>query len=108
MYPKRTLNFKFSQFSAITAVIIFTIGILGVDKHFDPSAHLPFNSSLFGFHSGILEIFLSITIALQAAYIYDNERTKHRENYRTLEQIRDEREAEEIRNIEKSFKTKKG
>jgi hypothetical protein len=105
MYPKRTFNFRLSQFSFTVALIIYSIGILGVDAHFDSSVHLPFKSSLFSFHSAILEIFLSTILVLQSAYINEEENKKHKENYRTPDEIRDADEAKEIREF---YKNKKG
>lgn len=103
MYPKKTLTFRFAQFCATVSALVFTVGLLGFGAHFDYSINLR-RSGLFSFPASVLEIILSIIIALQAAYIYDSEREKNRNGYRTLEQIRNDEEELAIKEFSKKIK----
>jgi len=99
--PIRTFSFRLCQFSFTVAVCLFIIGAIGIDSYFDYSIRLPFKSSLFSFHSAMIEIMASILLIFQCVYIEEEEVKRHRENYKSPEELRDIQEKKEIKKFER-------
>ncbi|OOQ58888.1 hypothetical protein [Mucilaginibacter pedocola] len=101
--PAKTFFYVLSSIGLLFSLILFCMGIVGVDAHFDNSIHLAVHSPLLSFQAALMEIPAAIILFLQSIYIMQEEAKK---NYKSPEELREIREQLEIKEFKKQQKLK--